>query len=77
MCSQLSIEPKHQTHVPILGAYAPQPSGISSAVTASGTGTAGAATPTSSQKSAAMITSPVAIGVLSVAMAFIGAAVMA
>ncbi|KAG9015930.1 hypothetical protein FRB90_004137 [Tulasnella sp. 427] len=62
---------------PFGSAYAPQPSGVSSAVTATGTGTA-TASPSSTQsaKSNAVARSPIAFGAVTAALAFVGAAMM-
>ncbi|KAG8954153.1 hypothetical protein FRC04_000373 [Tulasnella sp. 424] len=63
---------------PLGSAYAPQPSGVSSAVTATATGsqTAAAASSTQSAKNNAVARSPVALGAVTAAMAFVGAAMM-
>ncbi|KIO34277.1 hypothetical protein M407DRAFT_126980 [Tulasnella calospora MUT 4182] len=59
-------------------AYAPQPSGASSAVTATATGTQAAASASSTEpaKNNAAARSPVALGAVTAAMAFVGAAMM-
>ncbi|KAG8925632.1 hypothetical protein FRC01_009895 [Tulasnella sp. 417] len=62
---------------PLGSAYAPQPSGASSAVTATATGTqTAAASSTESAKNNAVARSPVTLGAVTAVMAFVGAAMM-